>query len=137
MYVRSRGTDINQNAIVGTFLRTVEYYSGILFMTSNLDTIIDDAIMSRATAHLTYLKPTKENQIKIWKVLRDQFCAKELKDADINKIVDKFPDLVGRDIKALLKLSILYSKGKEEKLSIDTISKIYHFVPNAVKSLIK
>lgn len=137
VYVRARGTDINQNAIVGTFLRTLEYYTGILFMTSNMETSIDDAIMSRATAHLTYGAPDTEHQKKIWKVLIDQFGVTEFKDKEINKIVEKFPNLVGRDIKALLKLAMMYSKGKDEKISIDTLDKIHTFVPNVVKSLAK
>jgi hypothetical protein len=36
VYVRSRGNDIEQNAIVGVFLRVLEYYRGVLFMTTNM-----------------------------------------------------------------------------------------------------
>ena len=133
VYVRARGTDINQNAIVGTFLRTLEYYSGILFMTSNLETQIDDAIMSRATAHLNYLAPTSEDQEKIWTVLLKQFEVTEFGEKEIKQIVKRFPNLVGRDIKALLKLAIMYSKGREEKISLDTFESIFGFVPNVVK----
>jgi AAA+ superfamily predicted ATPase len=35
VYVRARENDIQQNAIVGVFLRVLEYYRGILFLTSN------------------------------------------------------------------------------------------------------
>lgn len=130
-----RGNDINQNAIVGTFLRTLEYYTGILFMTSNMETAIDDAIMSRATAHLIYEAPSKEDQVKIWNVLINQFEVKELTNKDVIKIVDKYPNLVGRDIKALLKLAVMYSKGKNEKIAITTIDKIHGFIPNVSKKI--
>lgn len=133
VYVRARGTDINQNAIVGTFLRTLEYYTGILFMTSNMETSIDDAIMSRATAHLVYGSPSIEDQVKIWTVLSKQFGVEELGEKEITEIVAKFPNLVGRDIKALLKLAIMYAKGESQKITIDTLETIHGFVPNVVK----
>lgn len=133
VYVRERGADINQNAIVGVFLRTLEYYSGILFMTSNMETAIDDAIMSRATAHLTYEAPSKEDQVKIWKVLNDQFNA-GLTDKIISNLVYKFPNLVGRDIKALLKLSMMYARGKGIELEESTFTDIYSFIPNVLKN---
>jgi len=38
VYIYERGTDIGQNAIVGVFLRLLEYYGGILFLTTNRDT---------------------------------------------------------------------------------------------------
>lgn len=133
VYVRARGVDINQNAIVGTFLRTLEYYTGILFMTSNMETSIDDVIMSRATAHLVYDAPSKEDQIKIWTVLSKQFNVENFGEKEIIKTVDKFPNLVGRDIKALLKLAIMYSTNKNENVNLSTIETIHSFVPNVVK----
>lgn len=39
--------DINGNAIVGVFLRVLEYCTGILFLTSNRVTTIDEAFRSR------------------------------------------------------------------------------------------
>ena len=41
VYVHERGQDIQQNAIVGVFLRVLEYYRGVLFLTSNRATVID------------------------------------------------------------------------------------------------
>lgn len=64
VYVRQRGSDIEQNAIVGVFLRNLEYYNGILFMTSNLESDIDDAILSRATAHIVYKNLVKTVLLK-------------------------------------------------------------------------
>lgn len=136
VYVRERGTDINQNAIVGTFLRVLEYYTGILFMTSNMETTIDDAIMSRATAHLIYKAPSISEQKAIWRILTDQFKA-SLSDRDIDDLVERFPGLVGRDIKALLKLAIMYSRNKQVPLTVGLFESIYAFVPNVRKNIEK
>jgi hypothetical protein len=132
VYVRARGTDINQNAIVGVFLRTLEYYSGILFMTSNMETQIDDAIMSRATAHLQYDKPTKSNLRKIWEILSNQLGI-DLSKNDIDELIESYPNLVGRDVKALLKLAKMYSTDMGEPCNFDLIQTISGFVPNVNK----
>ena len=77
-------------------------------MTSNLVDCIDDAIMSRATAHISYTKPTRDEQIAIWQIISSQFnCSLSAKL--INALVNEFPNVVGRDIKSLLKLSIWLS----------------------------
>jgi len=128
VYVRSRGSDINQNAIVGTFLRTLEYYTGILFMTSNMETEIDDAILSRATAHIKYEAPGAGDRMRIWQILNDQLEV-GMSDADLKELTTTFRKAVGRDIKSLLKLGKMYSTGMKVECTKDTIVEISKFVP--------
>jgi hypothetical protein len=118
VYVRAREKDIQQNAIVGVFLRVLEYYRGILFLTSNRATVIDDAIMSRSTVHLKYEKPTKEALKQIWVVLSTQFNF-PLSPKLLGQVVETFPDIVGRDVKNLLKLVIRYSKRGKKAADIE------------------
>lgn len=118
VYVRARENDIQQNAIVGVFLRVLEYYRGILFLTSNRVTVIDDAIMSRSTVHLKYGKPDADSLRKIWVVLSTQFNLK-LEPKLLDLLVKTFPSIVGRDVKNLLKLVIRYSKRGTRKVDIE------------------
>lgn len=104
VYIHARGDDIEQNAVVGVFLRVLEYYRGVLFLTTNRGTTVDDAIVSRVTARFRYKHPTPEEQIKLWRVLADQNGI-ELSDTEIKLIVAKHKDMSGRDIKNLLKLA--------------------------------
>jgi hypothetical protein len=127
VYIRKRDTDINQNAIVGVFLRTLEYYNGIMFMTSNMAQSIDDAILSRATAHVEYSKPSKDEQRKIWNILAEQFNVK-LTSELVETLLTEMPDVVGRDIKALLKLAIMYAEDKQLDLTFDVFEKISKFI---------
>lgn len=125
VYIRSRGKDIQQNAIVGVFLRLLEYFSGILFMTSNLDDI-DDAIVSRATAHINYDYPTKDNLRKIWKILTTQFgvdISEEVIDDFCNKMDNK---MTGRDVKNISKLAKIYTT-KSTAVDVETLLKISKF----------
>ncbi len=127
VYIHERGSDVNQNAIVGVFLRVLEYYNGVLFMTTNRDGDIDDAISSRATAKLVYKNPTPEDQLKLWFIL-SKGCKVPLPAATINAIVEKHPDLTGRDIKNLLKLSVmLASSRKEKEITLELVSYVRQF----------
>lgn len=49
------------------FLRILEYYSGILFLTTNRVGAIDDAFRSRLHLTLYYPKLTEKQTVKIWK----------------------------------------------------------------------
>lgn len=129
VYVRKRSTDIQQNAIVGVFLRTLEYYTGILFMTSNMGDDIDDAIMSRATAHIEYKAPTDSDRQKIWHILNEQFGT-GLSESDIQTLTIELPNIVGRDIKTLLKLSKMYASSKSTPITVEFIKSICKFAPH-------
>lgn len=111
VYVHARGTDINQNAMVGVFLRVLEYQNAIMFMTTNRAGDIDDAVASRCTAKLEYAKPNHDELCKIWRVLADTAGAK-MSDKTIQKVAQEHPDLSGRDVKQLLKLAMLVRGGK-------------------------
>lgn len=104
VYVRRRERDIQQNAIVGVFLRLLEYYKGVLFMTSNLGGDIDDAVKSRATAWIQYDLPGVRELVDIWRVLGTQFKA-GLSDKSIATLVQKLPNISGRSVRNILKLA--------------------------------
>lgn len=127
VYVRERGTDIQQNAIVGVFLRLLERYRGVLFLTSNRATTIDDAVMSRCIAHVKYGPPSNTDLARIWRIMADNYKA-ELKDTDIAKLVFKFPGISGRNVKTLLKLATMVSKRKKQPVSYESILSISAFV---------
>src|SRR6266705_2422323 len=106
VYVHERGNDLQQNAIVGVFLRVLEYQSSILFLTTNRPEDVDDAIASRCIARLSYQVPSAEDQIKIWKVLAES-SGILLSHTTVKEIVADNPGLSGRDVKNLLKLAAL------------------------------
>jgi SpoVK/Ycf46/Vps4 family AAA+-type ATPase len=103
VYVRARGEDLQQNAIVGIFLRVLEYYKGVLFLTSNRGMIVDDAIMSRVTAHVKYEHPTQDELLQIWDILCD-INKIQLSQEERKQLVQTLPNATGRNVKMLLKL---------------------------------
>ncbi|CAF9918061.1 MAG: hypothetical protein HETSPECPRED_003648 [Heterodermia speciosa] len=64
---RSR-EDLARNAIVSVFLRVLEYYSGILFLTTNRVGAFDQAFRSRIHMSLFYPRLDEDKTIKIWKM---------------------------------------------------------------------
>jgi SpoVK/Ycf46/Vps4 family AAA+-type ATPase len=132
VYIHERGNDIRQNAIVGVFLRVLEYYKGVLFMTTNRGTLTDDAIISRTTARFTYEMPSEDDQIRMWKVMSDQNEV-GLTDADILRIVKAMPNLSGRDIKNLLKLSMVMAVNQNGRVTPDIVKFVAKFKQSGSK----
>jgi hypothetical protein len=118
VYMQHRGTDLELNAITAVFLRTLEYYNGLLFITSNRADDLDDAIISRCVALVHYHTPNAGERNRLWTVLAKQFQV-ELDEELRTQLVSHFPTTTGRDIKNLLKLSARYTKKKGVKLDLD------------------
>lgn len=104
VYVRQRSNDLIQNAIVGVFLRMLEYQDTVLFMTTNRADDVDDAVASRCLAKLTYQTPTMVEQVAIWQVLANAQGMK-ISQEEVERIAAENPKLSGRDVKNLLKLA--------------------------------
>jgi SpoVK/Ycf46/Vps4 family AAA+-type ATPase len=117
VYVYERGDNLIQNAIVGIFLRVLEYYKGILFMTSNRAVIIDDAILSRVTAHIRYDYPAPDDLKSIWKV-QSELLKANLEDSVIDEVVTRFPKISGRDARNILRLAKIIARKRKTKVTL-------------------
>lgn len=60
-------TDLERNALVSVFLRVLEYYDGILILTSNRVGTFDEAFKSRIQVSLHYEDLKKQQRSAIWK----------------------------------------------------------------------
>ncbi|KAH6850584.1 hypothetical protein B0I37DRAFT_413972 [Chaetomium sp. MPI-CAGE-AT-0009] len=60
-------TDMERNALVSVFLRTLEDYEGILFLTTNRVGVFDEAFKSRIHLSLYYPPLTRDQTISIWR----------------------------------------------------------------------
>ncbi|KAI2618685.1 P-loop containing nucleoside triphosphate hydrolase protein [Hypomontagnella submonticulosa] len=64
--------DTDRNALVSIFLRTLEYYPGILFLTTNRVGVIDEAFKSRIHIALRYPRVKLTATLEIWKGCLDR-----------------------------------------------------------------
>lgn len=118
VFIRKRGDDIQHNAVVAAFLRKLEYFNGLLFMTTNRSEDIDDAIISRCIAVVNYKHPEHADAVRIWKVMSQQYGA-DLQDTLIEELASHFSRASGRDIKELIKLTVKFASKRAKPYSLD------------------
>ncbi|KAI9695092.1 MAG: hypothetical protein M1820_008917 [Bogoriella megaspora] len=63
---KRRNEDLDRNSIVSVFLRIMEYYKGLLFLTTNRVGTFDEAFKSRVHISLFYPNFDKETTVEVW-----------------------------------------------------------------------
>jgi hypothetical protein len=133
-YIHDRGIDVTQNAIVGVFLRLLEYFRGTIILTTNqtnadgTDMDIDDAILSRSNAVIHFGLPTEDEALRIWKVQKKLLKA-DLSDETIQKGVKHFK-YSGRSIRQLIRLAWGLAKfEKKDKVTFEMLKEAAEFIP--------
>lgn len=99
--------DIVRNAMVGVFLRLLEYHQGVLFLTTNRVKNIDQAFYSRISIGLRFTEATVDKRAKIWTNLT---ASAKVSGLDINALAQH--DLNGRQIKNVIRLAIKLARAK-------------------------
>jgi hypothetical protein len=122
VYIKRRDDNITMNAVVGVFLRVLEYFNGLLFLTTNRVDDIDEAIVSRCIALIKFYPPDVEARKKIWRVMSGQFEL-SLDEALIEELAELFPAASGRDIKGLTKLVAKFCAQKQRGPDIEVFKR--------------
>ncbi|THH09758.1 hypothetical protein EW145_g1774 [Phellinidium pouzarii] len=90
--------DLRRNAVVAVFLRQLEYFRGILFLTTNRVRTFDEAFQSRIHVSLRYADLTPDARCTIWTAfLTKTDAGRSLSDEEILALGQK--DMNGRQIK--------------------------------------
>lgn len=94
--------DVHRNALVSVFLRELEYYQGIMFLTTNRVNQIDDAIASRIHLLLKYNSLGLDARRGIWESFLKKAVAKKGGACYNRKELDLLAkkDLNGRQVSA-------------------------------------
>lgn len=96
--------DIHRNALVSIFLRLLEYFQGILFLTTNRVETFDDAFQSRIHVALRYGELTGKAKKAVWKMFLEKVRVMEgggvdsetFKDAELETLARN--NLNGRQV---------------------------------------
>ncbi|KAL1955242.1 hypothetical protein VTO42DRAFT_8901 [Malbranchea cinnamomea] len=123
--------DIHRNALVSIFLRLLEYFQGILFLTTNRVETFDDAFQSRIHVALRYGDLTTKAKRAVWKVFLEkvQQQAKEAGETAI-KFSEKDYDalarhnLNGRQIKNSVRTAQALALNEKTPLSMEHINRV-------------
>jgi SpoVK/Ycf46/Vps4 family AAA+-type ATPase len=108
-------TDLHRNALVSVFLRVLEYYEGILILTSNRIGTFDEAFKSRVHLTLHYPPLKQSGRRQIW----NNFINR-LQDSGIEARLDELRDKVDR-------LSLNELNGREIRNAIKTATLLAQF----------
>ena len=90
-------SDLERNSLVSVFLRTLEYYDGILILTSNRVGIFDEAFKSRIQVALHYPNLDRIARKKIWKNFFDMMEMDE-EDVNLDELNQHMAELAGQDM---------------------------------------
>ncbi|ETN39300.1 uncharacterized protein HMPREF1541_05523 [Cyphellophora europaea CBS 101466] len=124
--------DLERNKLVSIFLRLLEYYEGILFLTTNRVSNMDAAFQSRIHITIDYAELEPESRVRIWNnFLRDIKYQTEFSKRDVEQL--SHLELNGRQIKNILKASQLLAVSKKEpfmKRHVDVILAIEKWRPS-------
>jgi SpoVK/Ycf46/Vps4 family AAA+-type ATPase len=125
-----------RNSLVSIFLRVLEYFQGILFLTTNRVEIFDEAFQSRIHIALRYDNLDRKAQATIWssflhKVALEEIPADERNTKKTRDIITKNEldricrrDLNGRQIKNAVRSAQVMAANLNEQLSFKHINMV-------------
>ncbi|MEU7631795.1 AAA family ATPase [Nocardia sp. NPDC049220] len=116
--VGTRGNDLARNALTAEFLRVLEYFDRLAFLTTNRPYDIDDAIRSRCAAVITYQPPTGQDAARAWQTLA-ALHQRQLPPPLIEQLIEAFPVISPRDMRQLLRLVAQVAAHEDREFSID------------------
>ncbi|KAF2450414.1 P-loop containing nucleoside triphosphate hydrolase protein [Karstenula rhodostoma CBS 690.94] len=130
-----RVEDIERNAIVSIFLRELEYYGGILLLTTNQVEVIDEAFQSRIHLLLRYPSLDAPARLKIWKnfvgIAREsKGIIVEVEERELEELA-KIP-LNGRQIKNTVSIAVKIATTTEShKLTAESFNDTVRLLQNS------
>ncbi|ROW07756.1 hypothetical protein VMCG_03439 [Cytospora schulzeri] len=130
---------LEKNALVSILLREVEYFRGVLIMTTNRITTFDPAILSRVHHAVNFKELSKPKQADIWELWLEIMCEKELcEQQGLEEIKGWIHDnwrklkgggysLNGREIRNILIVAqtLAWRPGQPCKITLEVIKRAY------------
>jgi len=106
--------DILRNAMTCVVLRLLEYFPGILFLTTNRVTEFDPALESRVTVALKYEELGEVGREQVWRNMISRLSYPKQDDIDYEKLAKHH--LNGRQIKNSVRLALALSIDSNKPL---------------------
>ena len=117
--------DLERNKLVSIFLRILEYYEGILFLTTNRVDNIDAAFQSRIHISMQYGELSMSSRRHVWvNFLNASSKGKKhtLSDDNLDKLAEY--KMNGREIKNVLKTAQLLASKKGTGLGYEHVESV-------------
>ena len=104
VFLAQRSDNVQLNALVSVFLRELEHYDGILFLTTNRLQAFDEAVLSRVHLALRYEPLKPEARAAVWKYFLDQVQTRHGRPALRRDMINSLAkqEINGREVRGLL-----------------------------------
>lgn len=117
IYLEARDEkDIVRNAMVGVFLRLLEYHDGVMFLTTNRVRNIDTAFFSRISVAIHFPPGGREKRVKVW---RNLLTIAGLPDVDADELAGA--EINGRQIKSAIRNAQTLAKANGNEVTTEAI----------------
>ncbi|KAK8240492.1 hypothetical protein HDK90DRAFT_464095 [Phyllosticta capitalensis] len=122
--------DLARNTLVSVFLRVLEYFQGILILTSNRVLTFDEAFKSRIQLAIHYKPLGKESRKEVWRnfILRLEAVAgsEKVDTEDLHENVDKLAevDMNGRQIRNAMTTARQLAMFKDQRMDFEILNYI-------------
>lgn len=120
IFLEKRGNDIERNAMVGVFLRLLEYHNGVLMLTTNRVKEFDAAFHSRISLAIKYPKMSRETREAVWLRLLDAAGFGHIPAAKLSHL-----EINGREVKNLIRIASISAKEEGVALSVQHLLNCY------------
>ena len=123
---------MTQNSWISVFLRKLEYYQGVLILTTNLIDCMDDAFESRIMYPIQFEELSQEDRRQIWIGFIEHLKIPDRHKKELLTNVDKWSEaeINGRQIRNTFTMAenLAESDGRSNRLTADHIDQILEVI---------
>ncbi|KAL9126196.1 MAG: hypothetical protein Q9217_004725 [Psora testacea] len=132
-------SDMERNALVSVLLRVMEYYEGILILTTNRIKTFDLAVQSRVHLAIRYQDLSAVDRKKILKNFSSQLTRENCSDLRaIENYIDDFDeDLNGRQIRNVFSSAMALARDRKEKVCVKDFRQVVKVIREFQKYLVE
>lgn len=117
--------DMARNGFVSVFLRLLEYYEGIIFLTTNRIEEFDPAFQSRVHMRIAYADLDSKKRSNIWRNVLYRIEACQNWDPAVFEKLGREIDINGREINNLVRTTLAISVHGKNSLTVDSLLSMY------------
>lgn len=125
---RAKSSDLIRNAMVCVMLRLLEYYPGILFLTTNSGVDqLDPAVASRITCALHYNSLDLDGRKEIWRASLARVVGPSatapptITESDLTFLATEYESANGRQIKNAVQLASIVCRHEQLALTLESL----------------
>jgi ATP-dependent 26S proteasome regulatory subunit len=113
------------------FLRELEYYPSLLFLTTNRERSLDPAVYSRVHLTINYPQLDRNSRLQIWKTfLTHMDTQSDMTEAEVEALADI--DVDGRRVRNVVKTARILAKRQQRAICFNDVKNVMRITESLV-----